>query len=209
MAQLRALLTLAALAISLVACDRGQEPIPPVETEIRIAPSRVAVFAKAVISDVEVTLDRTWMVEDDYGPGLRAIGSVSNQSAEALSGLELSLTLEQPEGVGVGGHLVHVFLASPLASQASEVVMIDFPMLSAVDLGQNVTTKVTVLKKLDGPPPDGAAIVTGRSEAEPYRATAAELRERTDVDRAEESVSDMGLEEETDGDEVPAAGDGS
>lgn len=192
------------------ACNRDTDAPAQAETsaEVSISPSRVAIFANEVISDVAVTVDRTVIIADEEGSGLRAIGTISNQGEEALHGLELSLTVEQPEGVGIGGHLLQVYMASPIAGGQADAFVMDFPTLQSVEIGQDVTTRVTIIRKLAGPAPENAWLITGRLHDEPFQHRDDGKSSTEESQDAADTGAGAGLEEGMDGDEEPIAGVG-
>lgn len=181
----------------------------PPSTEVRVSPSRVAAHAREVVSGVNVSVSRTEVIEDlEEISSLRITGTVENQGEADLSGLELSLTFQQPEGVSKGGKLVQVRFEPSIPPGTTEPVQLDTSALGGLNLGQNVTTKVTVLRKLDGEAGEDAMVINGRHVDDPRQGGDIEEPDNLDVREAASSDQEAAWKERIDGDDRSTEGDG-
>ena len=202
----RAIIALSIL-ISLAGCGRDGGAGEPAE-KVGVEASRVAPEAAPVVSGIQIRFDDVQtsaiVVEADEVK-LQLAGVAVNDGPGPVSGVELSLTYEQPEGSAVGGRVLRAHFEPALQPGSREPIVLVTRAPSDIRSEEAVHTRIMMLGTSEEAAHAGSHVLNQPLEATPRPQERKQgVEGETTKHPSEQSPTQGALTEEIkDGDEQP------
>lgn len=155
------------ILISIAGCGRDGGTGEPAE-KVGVEASRVAPEAAPVVSGVEIRFDdvQTSVLVVEAGEvKLQLTGVAVNDGPGTVSGVELSLTHEQPEGSAVGGRVLRAHFEPALQPGSHEPIVLVTRAPSDIRSEEAVHTRIMLLGTSKEAPHAGSHVLNQPLEA--------------------------------------------